>query len=44
MAKGKYHEWLKPEKLLLVRKWRRDGLTIEQTAKAMGVNPDTVYT
>src|SRR5699024_11916274 len=44
MAKGKYHEWLKPEKLILIRKWRRDGLTIEQTAKAMGINPDTIYT
>src|SRR5699024_11896224 len=43
MAKGKYHEWLKPEKLILIRKWRRDGLTIEQTAKAMGINPDTIY-
>lgn len=43
MAKGKYHEWRKPEKLLLIRMWRRDGLTIEQTARAIGVNPDTLY-
>lgn len=43
MAKGKYHEWRKPEKLFLIRMWRRDGLTIEQTARAIGVNPDTLY-
>lgn len=44
MARGKYKKWLQPEKLLLIRKWRRDGLTIEQVAKKIGVNPDTIYT
>lgn len=44
MAKGKYHEWLQPEKLMLMRKWRRDGLTIEQVAQSVGVNQDTIYT
>lgn len=43
MARGKYHDWLDPERLLLIRTWRRDGLTIEETARAMKINPDTLY-
>lgn len=43
MAKGKYHDWLDPKRLLLIRMWRRDGFTIEETARAMKINPDTLY-
>lgn len=44
MAKGKYHEWLEPEGLLLIEGWARDGLTNEQIACNIGINPDTLYT
>lgn len=43
MAKGKYQEWLEPEGLLLIEGWARDGLTNEQIAKNIGINPDTLY-
>lgn len=43
MAKGKYHDWLKPENLHLVRSLRRDGLTIDQVAKYIGISQDTIY-
>ena len=43
MAKGKYEEWLTPEGLLLIEGWARDGLTNEQIAKNIGINPDTLY-
>lgn len=43
MAKGKYHEWLEPDGLLLLRGWARDGLTDEQIAKNMGVASSTYY-
>lgn len=33
MAKGKYHDWLTPERLTLIEGWARDGLTDEQIAK-----------
>ena len=42
-AKGKYHEWLKPDGLLLLEGWARDGLTNEQIAAKIGINPDTLY-
>lgn len=32
MAKGKYHEWLTEDGLLLIKGWARDGLTDEQIA------------
>lgn len=44
MAKGKYEEWLMPEGLLLIEGWARDGLTNEQIANNIGINPDTLYT
>ena len=33
MAKGKYHEWLKPEGLTRIQGWAMDGLTDEEIAK-----------
>ena len=44
MAKGKYHEWLEPDGLLLLQGWARDGLTYEQIAHNIGITPDTLYT
>lgn len=42
MAKGKYQEWLKPEGLLKIEGWARDGLTDEQIAGNMGIARDTL--
>ncbi|MBT2287988.1 helix-turn-helix domain-containing protein [Paenibacillus albidus] len=43
MAKGKFHEWLKPEGLTLLEGWARDGLTDEQISGNMGVKRQTLY-
>ena len=43
MAKGKDQEWLEPEGLLKIEGWARDGLTDEQIARNMGINPATLY-
>ncbi len=43
MAKGKYQEWLEPEKLILIEGWARDGLTDEQISHNMGVTAKTLY-
>lgn len=42
MAKGKYVEWLEPEKLVIIEGWARDGLTKEQIAKNIGIHRDTL--
>lgn len=42
--KGKYHDWLTDEGLIKLEGWARDGLTNEQIAKNIGINPDTLYT
>lgn len=42
MAKGKYAEWLEPEKLVIIEGWARDGLTKEQIAKNIGIHRDTL--
>ena len=42
MARSKLPEWLEPEKLLLIRRYRRRGLTVEETAKTMGVGYSTL--
>lgn len=42
MAKGKYEEWLEPEKLLIIEGWARDGLTDEQIAHNMGIGYSTL--
>ena len=44
MAKGKYHYWLTEEGLTRLKGWATDGLTNEQIAENMGINPDTLYT
>ena len=43
MAKGKYQSWQTPEGLGLLEAWARDGLTDEQLAQQMGINPATLY-
>ena len=43
MAKGKYEQWLTNEGLLLIEGWARDGLTDEQIAHNMNINPSTLY-
>jgi len=42
MAKGKYEEWLKPEGLLKLEGWARDGLTDEQIARNIGISRETL--
>ena len=42
MAKGKYHEWLEPDGLLLLQGWARDGLTDAQIAQKMGIAYQTL--
>lgn len=42
-AKGKYQEWLEPDKLILLEGWARDGLTDEQIAFNMGIGTTTLY-
>lgn len=41
--RGKYHEWITPEGLIKIEGWARDGLTNEQIAQNIGINPDTLY-
>lgn len=43
MATGKYQEWLLPDGLLRLEGWARDGLTDEQLANNIGINPSTLY-
>lgn len=40
---AKYDEWLKPEGLLKIEGWARDGLTDEQIAGNMGIKRQTLY-
>lgn len=39
----KYEEWLKPEGLVKIQGWARDGLNNEQIAHNMGVSAATLY-
>lgn len=41
---GKYHEWLTEEGLIKLEGFARDGLTNDQIAHNIGINPDTLYT
>lgn len=41
MAKSKWDNV--KDKLILVEGWARDGLTNEQIAENLGINPDTLY-
>lgn len=43
MAKGKYHEWLEGDNLILLQGWARDGLSDEQIAHNMGIAPKTLW-
>ncbi|MBR6483445.1 MAG: helix-turn-helix domain-containing protein [Clostridiales bacterium] len=43
MAKGKYHEWLKPEGLIRIKGWAMDGLTDKQIADNIGISKQTFY-
>lgn len=43
MAKGKYAKWITPDGLTLLQGWAREGLTDEQLAHNIGINPDTLY-
>lgn len=43
MAKGKYHKWLTPEGLIQIQGWAMDGLTNEEIATKIKINPDTLY-
>ena len=43
MAKGKYHEWLTDEGLLLLSCWARDGLTDKEIAERIGITTTTLY-
>lgn len=40
--KGKYEKWLKPDNLILVTGWARDGLSEEQIAHNMGCSRSTL--
>lgn len=42
MGKSKIAQWLKPQGLKQIRAWRAQGLTMEQTAQAMGVGGSTL--
>lgn len=43
MAKGKYEEWLEPDKLDLLTSWKRKGLSDEEIAKNIGISAKTLY-
>lgn len=42
MARSKYEDWIKPENLILIQGWKRDGLTDEQIAHNIGINRSTL--
>lgn len=42
MAVGQYQKWLEPENLALLRGWKMKGLTDEQVAEKIGINPRTL--
>lgn len=42
MANGVYRDWLKPENLILLQGWKRDGLTDEEIAHNIGINVRTL--
>lgn len=37
------NDWLEEDKLILLQGWARDGLTNEQIAQNIGINPKTLY-
>lgn len=40
---AKIQEWLQEDKLILLEGWARDGLSLEQIAKNIGINECTIY-
>ena len=40
---SKIKEWLEEDKLILLEGWARDGLSLEQIAKNIGINECTIY-
>lgn len=42
-ARGKYHEWLTKEGLILIEGWAKDGLIDEQIATNIGITTTTFY-
>lgn len=42
MANPRYRKWLENDNLILIQGWKRNGLTDEQIAHNMGVNPRTL--
>lgn len=42
MAKALYEEWIKPDNLLRLSGWARDGLTYEQIAQNIGIRRETL--
>lgn len=43
MAKGKYHDWLTEDGLMMLESYARDGLSDEQIAQKVGVATSTLY-
>lgn len=43
IAVGKYQAWLTPDGLARLEQWAREGLTDEQIAHNIGINPGTLY-
>lgn len=41
MAKGKFHDWLTPDSLLIIKGWARDGLTNKEIAEKIGIHIST---
>lgn len=40
---AKINDWLEKDKLILLEGWAREGLTDEQIAKNININPATLY-
>ena len=40
---SKIKDWLEEDKLILLEGWARDGLSLEQIAKNIGINECTIY-
>jgi transcriptional regulator with XRE-family HTH domain len=43
IAKGKFDRWRTKEGLTLLEGWAREGLTDEEIARKIRINPDTLY-
>jgi transposase-like protein len=42
-SKGKYREWLEPDKLFLVQNWKKSGLTDKQICEKIGITTSTFH-